>query len=113
VVDVFLHGDSVFCISVKPEQSEIFASACENGQVSLYDLRISNTGDYCVLLIKTLTNHILNCIFLFVKDPIILSSTVHGSAYQACCFNPTNSSLIATANIESGIQLIDLRYTNK
>jgi hypothetical protein len=57
--------------------------------VSLYDLRLSNT------------------------DPIILSETIHGSAYQACCFNPVNSSLIATANVESGLQLIDLRMQNK
>lgn len=81
-------------MSVSPERSEIFATALENGIVRLFDLRISNT--HSVVLSDTDTTY-----------------RFHGQTYQSCCFNPINASYIAISNLETGIQLIDLRVQNK
>lgn len=43
ICDVFLHENAVLCVCVQPQASHVFATACESGQVSLYDLRLSNT----------------------------------------------------------------------
>ena len=93
--DLFLHENSVHCIKVQPKQSHIFATACESGQISLYDLRLSNT------------------------DPIILATSTASSSYDSircaggafysCCFNPIETNLLATANEISGVSLIDIR----
>lgn len=86
----------MLAISVNPKQSHIFATACESGQICLYDLRLSNT------------------------EPIILASSSirqvrhsrslpnYGS-YHSCCFNPVESNLIAVGNEVSGIELLDIR----
>lgn len=98
MVDVFLHDNAVLSISVNPKQSHVFASACESGLVSLYDLRLSNS------------------------DPIIVASSIQhtgrhlinfsGGAYQSCCFNPADSNLLAAGNQVSGLELLDLRMTS-
>lgn len=91
--DVFLHDNAVLSISVDPSQSKIFATACESGEISIFDLRSANS------------------------DPIIVASSMRidrftmGGAYHACCYNPVNSNLLAIANEVSGIELLDLRMT--
>ena len=99
VVDIFLHEAAVYCLSVNPKQSQIFATACESGHVSMFDMRLSSS------------------------DPIILASSARGStsssffasssnvssAFHSCCFNPVESNIIAVANEVSGISVIDIR----
>lgn len=48
ICDVFLHESAVLCVCVQPQASHVFATACESGQLSLYDLRLSN-GDPIIL----------------------------------------------------------------
>ena len=40
-VDVFLHEEAVYGISVDPINDNVFASACDDGKVVLYDIRAS------------------------------------------------------------------------
>lgn len=120
ICDIFLHENSVLCISVHPKQSFVFATACESGQISLYDLRCS------------------------VSDPIILASTnlrsrsyrrystdsdadssssssssssspaiqTMGGAFNSCHFNPVDPNLLVVANEKSGVSLIDIRMNS-
>ena len=44
-VDVFLHEEAVYGLSVDPVNPNVFASACDDGRVLIYDLRApSNDG---------------------------------------------------------------------
>jgi len=54
VCDIFLHEDAVLGIAIHPEKSQIFATACESGQVSLYDLRLSNSDP--IILASSIRN---------------------------------------------------------
>ncbi len=78
-------------ISVHPKQSQIFATACDSGEISLYDLRLSNT------------------------NPIILASTRSSSAsssngsFQTCAFNPVEPNLLTVGHELNGLSLIDIR----
>lgn len=99
--DVFLHDNSVLAISVNPKQSHIFATACESGQVSLYDLRLSNTDP--IILASSLQNITRLNRYMIVNNI--------GGAYHSCCFNPVDSNLLAVANEVSGIELLDLRMS--
>ena len=38
-MDVFLHDEAVYGISVDPINDNVFASACDDGKVVLYDIR--------------------------------------------------------------------------
>lgn len=40
-MDVFLHREAVYGVSVSPTHDSVFASAGEDGQVLLYDMRES------------------------------------------------------------------------
>lgn len=77
----------VFSISVHPEHSELFAFASE--ELCLYDLRISS------------------------RRPMVIFDNSRGSPFHSCCFNPIQPTYIATANLDSGFQLIDSRMQNK
>ena len=83
------------CIKIQPKQSHIFATACESGQISLYDLRLSNT-DPIILATSSSTNSF---------DSIRCA----GGAFFSCCFNPVETNLLAIANEISGVSLIDIR----
>ena len=37
--DVFSHHDAVYSISVDPVNSLVFASACDDGKIRIYDTR--------------------------------------------------------------------------
>lgn len=38
-LDVFLHEDAVYGLSVDPNNSNAFASACDDGRILIYDIR--------------------------------------------------------------------------
>jgi WD40 repeat protein len=87
-----MHENAVLGISVHPRQSQIFATACDSGEISLYDLRLSNT------------------------EPIILASTRSSStssssngSFQTCAFNPAEPNLLAVGHEMNGLSLIDIR----
>ena len=37
--NVFMHEDAVYSISVHPQNDEVFASACNDGRILIYDKR--------------------------------------------------------------------------
>lgn len=76
------------CIAVQPGQSDIFASACKNGEVNLYDLR-SSTG-----------------------DPVLVANCGHG-AFESCAFNPMRANEIATAHVAKGLQVVDIKMPGR
>ncbi|XP_074646656.1 DDB1- and CUL4-associated factor 5-like [Tubulanus polymorphus] len=82
-VDVFLHEDAVYGLSTHPTNNELFASACEDGRILIYDLRQSTSDPFC------LANYV--------------------SAMHSVMFNPVEPRLIVTANAKDGIGLWDIR----
>lgn len=97
--DVFLHDNAVLSISVDPKQSHVFVTACESGEVSLYDLRLSNSEP---IILASSTQRVMRI------DRYSMINT-SGGAYHSCCFNPVDSNLLAVGNEVSGIELLDLR----
>lgn len=100
--DVFLHDNAVLSISVNPKQSHVFVTACESGEVSLYDLRLSNSEPTILASSMQRTTRI--------NRFVMINSS--GGAYHSCCFNPAESNLLAVGNEVSGIELLDLRMTS-
>ena len=107
-----MHDNAVLCISAHPEQPQIFATACESGLVSLYDLRLSNADP--IVLASSKARHYMSNESSSDSDSSgsSLSSTSESllcGAFQSCHFNPCNPNLIAAANEVSGVSLIDTR----
>lgn len=98
--DVFLHDNAVLSISVHPTQSNVFVTACESGEVSQYDLRLSNSDPE--ILISSMPR-------ITRVDGSRMMVNNSGGAYHSCCFNPVDSNLLAVGNEVSGIELLDLR----
>lgn len=45
-VDVFRHEDAVYGLSIDPNNVNVFASACDDGRVLIYDIREpASTGE--------------------------------------------------------------------
>ena len=42
--DVFPHGDAVYGLSADPTNPSVFASACDDGRLLIYDTRDSTAG---------------------------------------------------------------------
>ncbi|XP_042203243.1 DDB1- and CUL4-associated factor 5-like isoform X2 [Homarus americanus] len=83
-VDVFLHREAVYGVSVSPTHDSVFASAGEDGQVLLYDMRESATS-----------------------DPVCLAR--YHDAFHAVQFHPIESVFVVTANSREGVSLWDIR----
>ena len=96
---MFLHENSVLCISVNPKQSQIFATACESGEISLYDLRLSNTDP--IILARSRSSSSSSNSYDAIRCA--------GGAYNSCCFNPVETNLLAIGNEISGLSIIDIR----
>jgi hypothetical protein len=103
--DIFLHENAVLCISVHPAQSQIFATACESGELSLYDLRISNTTP----IILATTSSTLRSLGSSSSYSSSCARYMGGGAFNSCSFNPIEPNLIAAANEISGVSLVDIR----
>ncbi|KAG8256227.1 hypothetical protein J6590_073594 [Homalodisca vitripennis] len=83
-VDYFLHEQPVYCLSIDPFNDNVFASACEDGRILIYDIREPTSS-----------------------DPFALA--VCSSAFHGVMFNPCESQLVATANAKDGAALWDVR----
>lgn len=119
ICDIFLHENAVLSIAVHPQQSQIFATACESGQISLYDLRLSNSDP--IILASSARNVFRDYEGTYISsDDSSSGSSVSssdsvlstGGAFQSCHFNPVNGNLLAAANEISGLSLIDIRMNN-
>ncbi|CAG2165823.1 unnamed protein product [Oppiella nova] len=83
-VDVILHNDAIYGLSVNPFDDNIFASACDDGRVCLWDLRKET-----------------------VRETTVLAR--YSSAFHAVMYNPFESRLVVTANTKEGIAVWDVR----
>lgn len=82
-LDVFLHDEAVYGLSVDPTNENIFASACDDGRVLIWDVRQAT------------------------NDAFMLAG--YTSAFHAVMYNPIETRLLATANAKEGIGLWDIR----
>lgn len=76
---MFLHDDAVYGISVNPENSNVFATACDDGRILVYDMReppatgISTDVSYSFTLIHVKYDFILptcTCTSMFILHGI-------------------------------------------
>uniref|UniRef100_A0A8C4Z932 Ddb1 and cul4 associated factor 5 n=1 Tax=Gadus morhua TaxID=8049 RepID=A0A8C4Z932_GADMO len=83
-LNVFLHIDAVYSLSVSPVNDNVFASSSDDGRVLIWDTREPPTG-----------------------EPFCLAS--YPSAFHSVMFNPVEPRLLATANSKEGVGLWDIR----
>lgn len=84
MLDVFLHEDAVYGLSVDPNNNNVFASACDDGRILIIDIREPATRDYFCL-------------------------AEYASSMHAVMYNPVEPRLLATANAKEGVGLWDVR----
>ena len=84
VVNFFLHEKPVYGLSVHPHNDNVFASACDDGRVLIYDIRGSSAIEtFCLAQYKT--------------------------AFHSVMFNPVEPRMLATANAKEGVSMWDVR----
>ncbi|KAM9777672.1 DDB1- and CUL4-associated factor 5 [Neosynchiropus ocellatus] len=83
-LNVFLHIDAVYSLSVSPVNDNVFASSSDDGRVLIWDTRGPPHG-----------------------EPFCLAS--YPSAFHSVMFNPVEPRLLATANSKEGVGLWDIR----
>ncbi|KAK6481130.1 DDB1- and CUL4-associated factor 5 [Huso huso] len=83
-LNVFLHDDSVYGLSVSPVNDNVFASSSDDGRVLIWDTREPPNG-----------------------EPFCLAN--YPSAFHSVMFNPVEPRLLATANSKEGVGLWDIR----
>ncbi|CAH1791672.1 unnamed protein product, partial [Owenia fusiformis] len=82
--DVFLHEEAVYGLSADPNNSSVFASACDDGRILVYDIREPPSS-----------------------EPFCLANYV--SPMHSVMYNPVEPRLLATANSKEGLGLWDIR----
>ncbi|XP_029164290.1 DDB1- and CUL4-associated factor 5 isoform X2 [Nylanderia fulva] len=82
-LNFFLHEKPVYGLSIHPHNDDIFASACDDGRVLIYDIRTSTTETSCLAQYK--------------------------SAFHSVMFNPVDARMLATANAKEGVSMWDVR----
>ncbi|XP_051503311.1 DDB1- and CUL4-associated factor 5-like [Myxocyprinus asiaticus] len=83
-LNVFLHDDAVYGLSVSPVNDNVFASSSDDGRVLIWDTREPPHG-----------------------EPFCLAN--YPSAFHSVMFNPVEPRLLATANSKEGVGLWDIR----
>ncbi|KAM9478024.1 DDB1- and CUL4-associated factor 5 isoform 2-T2 [Clarias gariepinus] len=83
-LNVFLHDDAVYGLSVSPVNDHVFASSSDDGRVLIWDTREPPHG-----------------------EPFCLAN--YPSAFHSVMFNPVEPRLLATANSKEGVGLWDIR----
>ncbi|XP_056151315.1 DDB1- and CUL4-associated factor 5 [Lampris incognitus] len=83
-LNVFLHIDAVYSLSVSPVNDNVFASSSDDGRVLIWDTREPPHG-----------------------EPFCLA--IYPSAFHSVMFNPVEPRLLATANSKEGVGLWDIR----
>ncbi|CAF1210063.1 unnamed protein product [Adineta ricciae] len=92
LVDVFLESSPVNCISVQPNQNDVFIAATDDGHVHLYDLRsASSTAEH--------------------DQPSLVAAESLDGSFHSCAFHPQQTCLVGTANARQGIELYDIRLS--
>ncbi|XP_011636836.1 DDB1- and CUL4-associated factor 5 isoform X1 [Pogonomyrmex barbatus] len=81
-LNIFLHEKPVYGLSIHPHNDDVFASACDDGRVLIYDIR-SNSA------METLAQY--------------------KSAFHSVMFNPADPRMLATANAKEGVSMWDIR----
>ncbi|KAL0127516.1 hypothetical protein PUN28_003060 [Cardiocondyla obscurior] len=81
-LNIFLHEKPVYGLSIHPHNDEVFASACDDGRVFIYDIRSNNA-------METLAQY--------------------KSAFHSVMFNPADPRMLATANAKEGVSMWDIR----
>ena len=90
LVDVFLESSPINCLSVQPQQNDVFIAATEDGHIHLYDLRAAaSTAEH--------------------DQPTLVVAESFDGSYHSCTFNPQQTNFVATANARQGIELYDIR----
>lgn len=87
-IDYFLHEQPVYSLSIDPCNDNVFASACDDGRILIYDIRQPSSS-----------------------DPFVLAS--YSSPFHGVMFNPTEARIVATANAKEGAGLWDVRMPQK
>ncbi|KAJ9582382.1 hypothetical protein L9F63_003275, partial [Diploptera punctata] len=83
-LNFFLHEQPVYGLSIDPINDNVFASACDDGRVLIYDIREPvGTEAFCL--------------------------ASYNSAFHAVMFNPVESRILTTANSKEGVGLWDVR----
>ncbi|CAL1684031.1 unnamed protein product [Lasius platythorax] len=83
-LNFFLHEKPVYGLSIHPHNDDVFASACDDGRVLIYDIRSTSTTEtFCLAQYK--------------------------SAFHSVMFNPVDSRMLATANAKEGVSMWDVR----
>ena len=82
-VDFILHNGALYILSVNPVDDNTFASACDDGNVCIWDIRKEPS-----------------------RETIVLAGFT--TAFHAVICNPFESRLIATSNTKEGIALRDV-----
>ncbi|CAG7836581.1 unnamed protein product [Allacma fusca] len=83
-LDYFVHEQPVYGVSIDPLNDCIFASACDDGRLLIYDIREPSTS-----------------------DPFCLANLT--SAFHAVMFHPCEPRLIVSGNSKEGVALWDVR----
>ncbi|KAJ8683820.1 hypothetical protein QAD02_019612 [Eretmocerus hayati] len=86
VLNFFRHEKPVYGLSVHPQNDHVFASACDDGRILVYDTRGSANSPenfFCV--------------------------AQHKSPFHSVMFNPVEPNLLATANTKEGVSMWDVR----
>ncbi|KAG7202814.1 hypothetical protein KM043_009971 [Ampulex compressa] len=84
VLNFFLHEKPVYGLSIHPYNDNVFASACDDGRVLIYDIRGNSSMEtFCL--------------------------AQHKAAFHSVMFNPVESRMLATANAKDGINMWDVR----
>ena len=100
---MFRHSDAVLDVTVNPTQSQIFVTACESSEVSLYDMRVSNAKP--TVLINTWKTRSIDTDTNSFPD----SSDSFVGSFHSVHYNPVDANFIAVGNEITGASLIDVR----
>ncbi|KZS20357.1 Serine/threonine-protein phosphatase [Daphnia magna] len=82
-VDYFLHENPVYGVSLQPSSQSVFATACDDGKLRVFDMRCS------------------------VSAEIVLASK--RSPFHSIMFHPIEGRIVASASAKDGPELWDLR----
>lgn len=86
VLNFFRHEKPVYGLSAHPQNDNVFASACDDGRILVYDIRGTVTSAESFF-----------CLAQY-KNP-----------FHSVMFNPTEPVMVATANSKDGINVWDIR----
>ncbi|KAF7397304.1 hypothetical protein HZH68_008526 [Vespula germanica] len=84
VLNFFLHEKPVYGLSIHPHNDNVFASACDDGRILIYDIRGAGAMEtFCLAQYKT--------------------------PFHSVMFNPVEPRMLATANAKEGVSMWDVR----